>query len=95
VVLLSSVSRPDIRPVQPDVQCVVAVSRSGHDADYLHLVPRLRMMGALPPPSLILCVPFVDSDACSCTLYTAASKTLAHSTEFSQVGVPLLEAKRV
>jgi hypothetical protein len=78
VVLLSSVSRPFIRPMQPDVQWIVAVNRSGHDADYLHLVPRLRMMGALPPPSLI-CVPGVDSDTCTCTctctLCTAARKT--------------------
>jgi hypothetical protein len=53
----------------------LAANRSGHDADYLHLLPRLRMAGALPPPSLI-CVASVYSDTCTCTLYTAASKTL-------------------
>jgi hypothetical protein len=84
--LFSGMSRPDIRPMQPDVQWVLAVNRSGHDAVYLHLVQRLRMMGALPPPSLI-CVPGVDSDTSTCTLCTAASKTLTHGTEFPQVGV--------
>jgi len=80
--------------MQPDVQWVLAVNRSGHDANFLHLAPRLRISGARPPPSLI-CVPGLDSDTCTVALYTAASKMLTHTTQVGVMLLTLLGAKRI
>jgi len=52
--LFTTVSRPVLGPTQPPVQWIpgalsLGVKRPGREADHLHLVPRSRMRGAIPP----------------------------------------------
>jgi hypothetical protein len=46
----SGKSRPALGPTQPRFQWVLEIKQPGREGNHFHLMPRLRIRGALPPP---------------------------------------------
>jgi hypothetical protein len=39
-IIFCTASRPALGPIQLPIQCLPGVTRLGHEADYLHIIPR-------------------------------------------------------
>jgi hypothetical protein len=92
--VFDTVSRSALWPTQPPIQWVPWLKRPGREADhYLHLVPRLRMHGAIPPlPQYVLMALCLIKRRDNCTL---CSQTLSLIIRYKVMTKHEVQADRV